>query len=574
MRRIIQRIIVGVVVALVVAGVSVAVNAVQAHAIAAPPNVLGECDMGQMEATDRGGWDLRTFTSRETDDEAYDDPVRPRVIQLAEPCVSDGKWAVPVQLSEIVHTEYDPDDPESQPGAGSSGHCDYRLKTAGGFTPEDWDGYLVGCDQLSVPVNGTFGPYTLGDIAEWMEIGSVVRGGTGNRTVTVTLTGTYPTYVGGLFNLNYTLLCRQDSNPANWTASSGSPSQWGNTAPSLTLVASCSSGWSPWGAYNGYRDYAGDPTGTHRRGGLFWRADGGTEVGSPGLMLGWQSSMTVWGNTEHLSGLTSQLVCAPSREGAEFTIPIDSAYYFGSPWDSNAYSWGVPEANDSADDWRRVDLTFPASGGTAAACPYLARIDATMCTYQVRAVPSCGSFSWTVTKWTSHPEYNDGDPDDWNCVSWDQPICDLQNWPEFQDYGTYADACPNPPTPVWLDFSWLPDFIGYHAQCLFVPKGGMDSGNWVSDAWQGSAGGEVSEVLDELGASFQYSTGCGVVLTMAEPLPMTIDTCAWTWAEPIKVVIGIGMVIGFGLWALVFIWRTAQGLMGHKMPSPVEETDE
>lgn len=572
-----KRTLAAILAALTLATAGVVLTAAPANAAAAHPDALGACDMDGTNEDDRGGWDLRNFVSRETDNNDYDEPVRPRTIRLQEPCVSDGKWAIPVELTEVINTAYDPEDPDSQPGEGSDGPCDVVLYERHTLYPSAAEmlgavhaaNTLVNCDE---PVMGqeTTVPRGVVDLDNDLSFG-VPAITNANRTFTMTLGGTWPPAApSGKFNQLFLYLICVNTTTGEYVGAVTMFSTYTTTIPGMNISGTCPVGSRAWGATNSRFVEGSSYDGTryeYAKVGVFWRSDGGTAEGAPGLMLGWQSSVATFGNNESLGASPAYFVCSATRQGATFQIPVDSRYTFGDPWDEDAYSWGVPTTT-TPPEFSRVDVTFPASGGTLEACAYLHEIAMTMCTYQTRALPSCTMFSWRADKYQRQAPYDDQTPDYWNCRTWDNPICDAVNWPEFKDFTTYANACPNPPDPTGiLDFGWVPATIAYHAECLFVPKGGFDPDGRLESAWEGSAVGQLGNVLGELGTGYSFGEGCGVLLESPLPqLPITLDTCAWSWAEPVKVALGVAITVGFALWAISFLVGLFTGLF--KLPAP------
>lgn len=113
----------------------------------------------------------------------------------------------------------------------------------------------------------------------------------------------------------------------------------------------------------------------------------------------------------------------------------------------------------------------------------------------------------------------------------------------------------------------------WHMACLFVPLAGFDADAQVATAWAASPNAEIGDQLVGLSDSFAYAPGCGVLAATpgSSPLPgFALDTCTWTWASPVKVVLGIGVLL-LGFWAFIaYCVRAVSGVIRKDVPSPVE----
>lgn len=152
-------------------------------------------------------------------------------------------------------------------------------------------------------------------------------------------------------------------------------------------------------------------------------------------------------------------------------------------------------------------------------------------------------------------------------VSWEDTCGDAANSDVYGiEYATYnpVDAATWGPATAWL------------GACLFVPLpdvGGFDRTGVVAAAWEDSPNVEVGEQLSTLSGAWAFAPGCGVLASTGAGGPLagfTIDTCAWTWASPVRAVLAIAVLVG-GFWFFItYTVRAVSGLVRKNVPSPVE----
>jgi len=124
---------------------------------------------------------------------------------------------------------------------------------------------------------------------------------------------------------------------------------------------------------------------------------------------------------------------------------------------------------------------------------------------------------------------------------------------------TYDDWCGSPPAMEWLDFSWIPETIGYYAHCLFVPPDGVRA-----DALKALVlSPPIEATMDVASAlnAYRFTEGCGTILAVP-PLPVApafhldISTCGWSsWVATPKALLSLIIYALFGWWAINFTIR-------------------
>lgn len=128
----------------------------------------------------------------------------------------------------------------------------------------------------------------------------------------------------------------------------------------------------------------------------------------------------------------------------------------------------------------------------------------------------------------------------------------------------------NPVDPA----TWGPA-AGWLAACLFVPlpdHGGFDRNGDVALAWANSPNADAGEQLVNLGNSFTYAPTCGALFRFPDQLgAAAVNTCTWTWAEPVRSVLAIGVLLAATFWFINFIVETSWSLMRNAPRSPLSE---
>jgi hypothetical protein len=165
------------------------------------------------------------------------------------------------------------------------------------------------------------------------------------------------------------------------------------------------------------------------------------------------------------------------------------------------------------------------------------------------AATSAESTGACETTWKNDPE---------NVASCGTP----PNWQPF-DVTTYGNFLP------WLVF-WPP--------CWFVPKGGFDTGGTIDAAVTASGVGQLNTDFADMAVYASIPESCGVIFNGAAShvgptsfAGLSVNTCdwsAWSGITTLKFIVGLGVTIGFGWWAIQFALGTLTGIYTKKTPAP------
>jgi len=132
-------------------------------------------------------------------------------------------------------------------------------------------------------------------------------------------------------------------------------------------------------------------------------------------------------------------------------------------------------------------------------------------------------------------------------------------------------------SPVNVE-TWGPA-VAWLGACLFIPLtefGGFDRNGALADAWAASPNAEVGAQIVTIADAFAYTSSCGVLFSTGESsvLPgLTVNTCDWDWAAPVRSVLFIGVILFGTLWFIQFIVDTSWSLMRNAPASPLKEAD-
>jgi len=506
---------------------------IPASAEGVPPGPLGEC---LNDAQDRGGWAIRDFDSYGTDNES-DTPVRPRHLTLGEPCMSDtDDWSIPLIQSELKFSEEDRDDIWNDPtdaGYASGGEI---CKTYGGGTRclfIQGGGTFIGkpyyCAFVSPNQTGADGQW----FATWTG-GAKSAISFGNATGLCNVT--FPGYeLLGVFL---------------FSSQGGSTARTGIECIMTAVTLNC-----------------GD-TGTSAV---------NLNPANPGTILGYQSSLSRIGKYGPLDGTgKAEFTCSSTRSGSTSVIASTVTYTSGEWTAEGPYQFGLPIVDGSGvTQWERTDLMK--FGPTATTCKYLSAITLTVCVYVSNGPDgySCNTTEWLFDKWQLGPLYEPLVPQEQICEHVTNggmdADCERYLYPERKDYSTYADACPNPPEPAWLDFGWLPEFVAYHAKCLFVPQGGADADGSVRAKVAASSIGQLASIFTTFNTALTYSGGCGVVASYSGPsgFSFSMNTCDLESFSGVKPYLSAVLWIAFGFWSIWFVAAILLGIINRRSPNPM-----
>lgn len=142
--------------------------------------------------------------------------------------------------------------------------------------------------------------------------------------------------------------------------------------------------------------------------------------------------------------------------------------------------------------------------------------------------------------------------------------------------------CAGGPTIDPIDGATYAEFFLYLGQCLFIPKSGWDREGLIQPAWDSSSAGDIGDGLGTIAHAFTFSAVCGNLFSTTKKfnaqLPavgLVVDTCEWlSWSPPLRTAIGWIMQLAFAVWVVWFVSKTITGLLGGRMPLPVESESE
>jgi len=212
-------------------------------------------------------------------------------------------------------------------------------------------------------------------------------------------------------------------------------------------------------------------------------------------------------------------------------------------------------------------------------CPYLQRIQLTVCVYAPDQVVSASVVqTCTLTTWRASDWYNDrlytynldktGDElgivcDDGAGGVLDNPDC----VPVGADPTDPDVACAGAPSAAWLDFNWIPAVVGHYAQCLTVPISGWDADGEITAAFNETALADISSEVTVAVDAFAWSESCGQLIagTVPELGAVSITTCDWAdIGAVVKPLLGVAMVVFFAWWGIGFVFSMSMSLIGQR----------
>lgn len=138
------------------------------------------------------------------------------------------------------------------------------------------------------------------------------------------------------------------------------------------------------------------------------------------------------------------------------------------------------------------------------------------------------------------------------------------------DWATDFDyVCSNPPAASWTSFDWLPNWVGHYTNCLFVPQLGFPAG-MVQEAANETGLGDASTIVSDIGDALPAGESCGQLVSgdVAFMGQIDIDTCNWTWASPMKLVLTIAVWI---LGVIAAVWIVIRAATGGSIKGGDEE---
>lgn len=563
-----------------------------------PPQALPGCAMPGAA----GGWTMRTFITKGTNSNIGNREVRPRSLVLGEPCLRDGKIAVPVRVSEIPVEGFDPmeEGNEWSPVPGSTGKCDKQVdvdRTWPSASLMDPDDFPVDCNQIQLAF--TTGPDALKRAPDGYKTVELAPVDGSPRVLRVTWEGSLPTSsntMGGRLEVE----CGNAStmtvtNRQAWVTT------WSATPPPSPVNITCASGTVPLMAFWTMRVENETPYVGDGRFGVLWRIDNRELEGTDGgYVRSYAPSRAHIGDVPLPFNTQPDpyFGCSTGRTSTtDRLVPIDSMYTAGSPLlndGSNEYEIGLPSYQPSTTpgefvlSWdRRYDMWLGTTA-TPTECKYLREIRLTVCVYVDSTATGaiCHQTQWTYAQYRNQQHYNepqtplgemcDVAPEGFN------NDCFEERYVLPPDYGTLEGACKDPPEPTLLNLDWVVPSVGFWSECLFIPKGGWDyakapGGNGtlgpVAVQWAQSGIGDIGDVAVSTVNGFSWGESCGVVLDLSGNafVPVVIDTCALSWAAPVHTLLTFAIAGAFGIWFIWWLISITLSVLNKKVTNPLAD---
>jgi len=544
-----------------------------------PSDVLLECGLNTSGQGQVGGWGFRDFISAGSFAPSGGDldttPIRPLAVRLGEPCFDDGLLTVPARYTEAPVPILDADTDGEDDGAPDLITMCNEFAIAGSApTSAEVDALTAVCTSVVAycqtggncgHASGVGDTYALSTTpVDSNSIGFAVDGpGTGANP--------------GTQGFSVNLWCKSSTGvigtAADQTTTYSSVGGIADTSGTLNCTGGGSSTRVVWQVVIVVRE---PPSGIRFVGALY---------STEGLASGGELGERYYGGTQGakiaIPGLTpagqpaAYVRCSEDYAGADYTdYPVDGVAGAGVGPVGNeppvvvggvATAWSVVQNN--------LVRAYPYI--TPEDCPYLQYIGMWVTTYQGDDESETGPVfvEWSSDRYRGHYSYNDGPTElDFLCVLYpDSAGCyELLN-PTYIDGTDFDTVCAGAPEPAWLDFSWLPDFVGHFARCLFVPANGFDRNGEVSSAWEASAGGDLTAFATGFLPAFVVTGTCGELMPGAQirGVPIEIDTCSWAPFAPLKTLLYWTILIFGSLYWIAFSANTIIGLLNKKTTAPI-----
>lgn len=540
-----------------------------------PASALPTCALNTGAQGTVGGWGFRDFVSSgsfTTSGNALEgSPIRPMGTRIGEPCYNAGKLTIPARYTDapvpMLDANADGKDDGAPPAAATGA---YNNSTSGSTTlqimtsftqrwkPSSvWHAYGMWCIKVTGSMTGLtiYGDFPSQSLAS----GVTAVPGTGaagtysmsaNQQPTSTATwsgGTYTPSAGPGCPAGATAVLQTDVFK-NATTGIDYPFR---TLPTRIYLA-------PTG--NPAAGVGGAAVAPVTNGVRYYGGTQGAKIAIPGVPPAGEPAGYVRCSSSYSASTT-------------FDLPVD-----GVAGDGLQGGLAAPPTVVSgvATDWTEVENNlvrgYPYISPTD--CPYLVAISMWVTTYQGVTEAERGSVlvEWSADRYRNHYSYNDGESEvDLVCTLYpESPGCyEILN-PTYVDGTDFDSVCANAPEPAWLDFGWLPAFVGHYARCLFVPVNGFDRYGEVAAAWESSGGGQILGFATGFLPSFAVTGTCGVILPGANIMgtPLNIDSCGWSWAGPLKTFLYWYMLVFGLLFWIAFAANSIIGLVNKKTMSP------
>lgn len=246
----------------------------------------------------------------------------------------------------------------------------------------------------------------------------------------------------------------------------------------------------------------------------------------------------------------------------------------GGSTSANATNSGAEGVYGTVSSGSRVTIT-------QANCPYIVSIAIAVCDNNT-VLTSCRggqrTVTWSAERWFQRNQYTDTSPIQNICsVSPNAAItliCGTAAGGVALDGSNIHVACPSPPIATWGDFTgWLPEWIGYYAQCLTDPLNGFDRTGQAKSAWDQSAFGTIVNGFNEMTDILNIPSQCGVlggIPFLGGSAMLEVDTCTWAdtgFVTPLRTVIGTGIIILGAFWLWTEFSASFLQLFGMKRPT-------
>lgn len=584
--KLMPRLLAGSLVTALFTGLAVLGGASVANAVAIPVPVLGECPVG-FEASAIGGWDKREAISQGSP-RVGEFPARKRLARFGEPCAYGGTLYMPWELTDQVVPMIDEDEDGADDELPAVGACVTPGSVPSFTNAVPWVSEVEQlCRSIAVVRYDAPVGYS-GQVSVSVEQVSAVE-------VSVSV-GSMPAGDIGPGHTVVTVICLKgdgstvalSSVAVNATTASSTVSRTCVTGTAYAVVAS----------FSGYNPGGGAPF-VPARHGVVWSVEdiAAAEMPPVGYYGGTVAAEFDFFATSFGPGQTvpapwllrSNLICSSAYNGGVLTThQIEVGYQTSGEFEAEP-----PVVVDGVATQWTTSGEFLIAGLGAIGCDYVERIENWVCGWPPPLkVFSCELHEWSGDRWRDNHEYSPLSPEDLLCespggsvVGFDPDCIDIL-FPPYVDPTDFGAVCGDAPTwapPGWDVPQYVPSLIGFlgewfahYGRCLFVPEGGFDRHGLVAEAWEFTAGGEAAEVFDHIVAAMEVSGYCGVIAEGdIQGADFIIDTCAWSWAVPLRDFLFWAILLFGGFSILMFIVRVVLAVVGFSpMPMPLEDKDE
>ncbi len=247
-----------------------------------------------------------------------------------------------------------------------------------------------------------------------------------------------------------------------------------------------------------------------------------------------------------------------------------------------------------------VNSTVNADGTQSSVGPFWGSINASNCPFLVYLAIGLGIYNGPTIAYTTWIWYADNARTGQGYAPW-SPTVDIcksnggsatnpvsPNCPFVKggvtDPTDPNQVCANPPllqgwgSSIFPDLGgWVVQLVPFYVQCMFRPAMGFDWKNQIAPAFNAGAIGHIVSPITTTINSLNIPESCGNLMPSAVATPlktMSMNTCGWTWAAPVKTFLSVALPAGFGLWIITAIIALITGVMSRTTPSPVASEGE